>query len=175
MGQRGGRRGTNPLTVLPLSPRSPQLPASRHSLSFSIPTPHLLLHMNDSLLQCLPVLASRTTVPNGTTSLSRRSSQPCRRTNNPTSQTGMDIPSHRHPVETTTIATVPPRSMGGAVSGRPLTMTTRNTTLGRLDAYATASSYPSSSKLTTAYPTEWSTEEPSTGVSYATSFRLGHR
>ena len=173
--QRGGRRGTNPLTALLPFPLSLQFPANNHSHSVNIhPTPPTLHPMNDFPLQRLAVLVSRTTVPNGTTSLSRRSNPPRRRTNNPTSRMGMDTPNHRPLAETTTIAMVPPKSTGGAVRGRLSTMTTRNTIPGRPDAYATTLFYLSPFILLTAHLTEWSTKEPSTRVSFPTSFRLCH-
>ena len=137
--QQGGHRGTNPLTALPPSPLSLQFPASNRSLSVNIrPTPQILLPMNESLLQWLPVLASRIMALSGITNLSRISSLPYQRTNNPTSQMGTDIPSHRPSAVMTTIATVPPRSTEGVVRGRLLTMMTRTTTPGRPDVYATA-------------------------------------
>src|SRR5882757_7216989 len=103
--RQGGHRGINPPTALPPSLLSLQFLVNNHSLSISIRLNHqILLPTNDSLPRCLLVPASRSTVPNGTTSLDRRSNLPCRRTNNPTSQMGMAIPSRPHSAAMTTIA-----------------------------------------------------------------------
>ena len=136
--QQGGHHGTNQLIVLPPSPPSPKSPPSNHSLSVNIrPNLPILLPMNDTLLHCLPVPASPTMVPNGTTNPNPRSNLPSRPTNNPTSQMGMDIPSRRSFAVMTTIAMVRPRPMGGAVRGRLSTTTTQTIILGWVDAYDT--------------------------------------